>query len=102
MSSPAARADLIASLWEEIRSTLERRQEAIYEAIRDYPPPIPACDAHYNHLLEERTRIAGELGRVRHALSRSDAPSTAELEAFVEASAFLDDGARVRVLERLE
>jgi hypothetical protein len=45
----------------EIRSLLEQQRVRIQEEIANYPPPITACDAQFNHLLEQRSRIAREL-----------------------------------------
>jgi hypothetical protein len=43
------------------RLALERELARVAAEIRSYPAPIPACDAQYNHLLEERARISREL-----------------------------------------
>ena len=48
----------------EHRRRLEQERARINREIRDYPAPIPACDEQFNHLLEERTRVAVELGRL--------------------------------------
>ena len=45
----------------EIRNQLEQQRVRIQEEIANYPPPITACDAQFNHLLEQRSRIAREL-----------------------------------------
>jgi hypothetical protein len=47
------------------RSALEARRHALDEEIRSYPTPIPRCDAQFNHLFEERARIAKELDELR-------------------------------------
>ncbi len=47
---------------------LKRERDRIHEEIRSYPPPIPACDEHFSHLLGERARVARELARVRREL----------------------------------
>ena len=46
------------------KTQLEAEQRRINEEIKLYPHPIPACDAQFNYLLEERTRIAQELARL--------------------------------------
>jgi glutamate/tyrosine decarboxylase-like PLP-dependent enzyme len=43
------------------RPMLEARRQALDAEIRAYPTPIPRCDAQFNHLFEERARIAREL-----------------------------------------
>ncbi len=42
------------SEWDVLRFRLTQLREAVAAEIRAYPPPIPACDAQYNHLLERR------------------------------------------------
>ena len=49
------------------RGSLERERDRLSETIQTYPPPIPACDAHFNHLLAERVRIARELAVLNEA-----------------------------------
>ena len=43
---------------EEIRRCLEEAKASIKAELRDYPQPITACDAQYNHLAEERRKKA--------------------------------------------
>lgn len=57
------------SLLEAIRQHLENERHRVNEEIRNYPPPIPACDAQFNYLLEEQVMIAQELDRLK-ALAR--------------------------------
>lgn len=52
------------SIWQEIRGHLETKKRQIADEILHYPPPIPACDAQFNYLLEERTRISQEIDRL--------------------------------------
>jgi len=47
------------------RQMLEARRLALDEEIRTYPTPIPRCDAQFNHLFEERARIAKALDELR-------------------------------------
>ena len=49
------------SVWEIIREHLENERERVHKEIKDYPTPIPACDAQFNYLREERTRIPQEI-----------------------------------------
>ncbi len=53
--------------WQSFRLRLESLKETVAEEIRSYPPPIPACDAHYNYLLELRRILPQELARFDHA-----------------------------------
>jgi hypothetical protein len=84
---------LLLPLWQTIREQLEDRQNQIYADIASYPPPIPACDQHFNYLLEQRTGIAQELRRQKRlaeeSLTRRD--GVALIGAFVESSAYLND-----------
>jgi glutathione S-transferase len=50
--------------WRELRSALEAERDRVRQEILEYPAPIPACDAQYNHLLDARRRVARELGRM--------------------------------------
>jgi len=51
----------------EIVDALERIRERVNTEIGQYPSPIPACDAQFNHLLEQRSRIGRELARLRES-----------------------------------
>lgn len=51
----------IDARWQAVRDALEARQRALREQINAYPPPIPACDAQFNHLLDQRRALAEEL-----------------------------------------
>jgi len=53
-----------AELIEATRIHLATAKGKISEAIRNYPPPIPACDQQFNHLLEERHRLGAALRRL--------------------------------------
>ncbi len=48
-------------------AALEKERNRIREEIASYPPPIPACDEHYNHLLERRDQLSRELARLKQA-----------------------------------
>ena len=50
--------------WHSLRLRLEALQHAVADEIRGYPVPIPACDAQFNHLLELRRLLPGELARL--------------------------------------
>ena len=76
--------------WDVLRGRLERLQEAVAAEIRAYPPPIPACDAQYNHLLERRAALSEALAGLDAA--RKDGSRT--LESFVAGLPDLDAGGR--------
>ncbi len=70
--------------WDALRARLERTQGAVAAEIRTYPPPIPACDAQYNHLLERRQALSAALARLDAARKDGAGPSQclhAELSA---------------------
>ncbi len=78
----------VDSDWNALRARLERTQEAVAAEIRAYPPPIPACDAQYNHLLERREALSEALARLDAA--RKDGSST--VEDFLAATPVLAEG----------
>lgn len=57
LHSPTARA----------RAALAEAAAALDAEIRAYPTPVAACDAQYNHLLAERSRV-------RRAIEALDTP----------------------------
>ncbi|MBX3053062.1 MAG: hypothetical protein KF753_16385 [Caldilineaceae bacterium] len=52
-------------LYSQIEARLWQERERIYAEIHAYPPPIPACDAQFNYLIEKRALIAKELSAIR-------------------------------------
>ncbi len=74
--------------WDALRARLVQTQEAVAAEIRAYPPPIPACDAQYNHLLARREALSEALARLDSA--RKDGSSTPE--SFVARLPDLDEG----------
>ena len=79
------------SIWRQIRAHLEDARQRLSTEISNYPAPRPACDADFNHLLEERARIADELNRVHHAASAAPAHVREQIEVFVANSSCFDD-----------
>ena len=77
----------------KVRARLEAVKAALKAELRDYPKPITACDAQYNHLSDERRRLAGELATLEELCHAAAAPEArlAALQAFAAASSFLDD-----------
>jgi hypothetical protein len=60
---------LLDSIWKQIEAHLEAERQRIYDEIKTYPRPIPACDLQFNHLLEKRAGISQELDRM-HELAK--------------------------------
>ena len=73
---PAIRDDLDAlrSVCREIRAHLERSKRSLDEEIRSYPTPIPRCDAQFNFLYEQRSRLAQALALATAALEATAGP----------------------------
>ncbi len=59
-----------------LRARLARMRAAVAAEINAYPPPIPACDAQFDHLLERREALSEALARLDAA--RKDGSSTPE------------------------
>lgn len=77
----------ISALKEALSDHLERIKRPINQEIRNYPMPAAGCDAQFNHLIEERRRLAEELSRLA---ALEDAGM---IDEFMDASAFIDDNA---------
>ena len=90
---------LAQSAWAKIGEHLENERQRIQNEIRNYPPPIPACDAHFNYLLEERVRIGEELNRMQVAAGESVTPgnSIRLIEEFIASSSYIDDAAKQEI-----
>jgi len=80
------------SIWKRVLDHLEKKRRRIHEEIKNYPRPIPACDAQFNHLLEQRTTIAQELAHLHRASSEQlgGKDLIALLDALVGSSPFID------------
>ncbi len=102
-------ADLkaLASTWREIKDYLEATRKMLDQEIRNYPTPIPRCDAQFNSLYDLRARLAQDLERMEarggKGFARKDYVEL--VEAFINAPAYTDDAAeqaiRVSVQLRL-
>lgn len=84
----------------EVEAALQRAKERIKREIHAYPPPIPACDAQFNYLLEQRNTAAAELGAVRSACASGDttAAQASALAQLVKASTILKPDVKQRLL----
>jgi hypothetical protein len=63
-AATSATSEAARSPWAEIEDHLERARRSILAEIRNYPPPIAASEQQFNHLLEQRDRIARDLRRL--------------------------------------
>jgi hypothetical protein len=95
-----------ASEWlrQAVKEHLEGKRQELLEVIENYPPPIPACDQQFNHLIEQRDAVAGELSRLEALCEETSVPkdAVAALEAFVAASRFIDGEAGRRIRAGLQ
>lgn len=84
--------------WEQIEALLSARLASVEEEIRDYPAPIPACDAQFNYLLEQRSQIPQAIARLRDAMQQpASTPQRQQaLAAFVSACPFIDAAVLLR------
>ncbi len=68
--------------WHSLRLRLEALKETVAGELRNYPPPIPACDGQFNRLLELRRLLPRELARLD--LAANDRSIT--IEDFIHSS----------------
>jgi hypothetical protein len=83
----------VRSICHEIRGHLQHKREQITTEIRNYPPPIPACDAQFNYLLEQRARIEQALSQL-DALQKEGPAHHARidvLDEFIQSSEYIPD-----------
>lgn len=81
------------------KNQLEEVKVRVNKEIGNYPSPIPACDAQFNYLLEERSKISAAIKRVDDLLTKCQ-PEIIELETIEElinASNQIDDGMAARL-----
>ncbi len=72
-------------------------RDRVNEQIGAYPQPIPACDAQFNYLLDERTRISNLLKGVDTLLakSESDGIGIEEIEKLISSSTRFENEKKV-------
>ena len=67
-----------------LEAQLEARRQAISRELGDIPLPAPACDVHFNRLLEERGLVVDTLQALRKL--RRESASPARVTAFLAAA----------------
>ncbi|MGB5082745.1 MAG: hypothetical protein WBO23_18615 [Burkholderiales bacterium] len=96
--------EALEALRRDIRDALVRTKMEIDGEIRRYPTPIPRCDAQFNHLHEQRSRLARELDRIgpltRERPARSDCLAT--IERFVASAPYTDEPAERELRSRVK
>ena len=94
----------LASMLDEIRVHLEGLRRALAAEIRNYPTPIPRCDAQFNHLYEQQSRLARDLDRISAlagtSLKRENAIEL--LERFIASAPYTDDGRERQFRSRMK
>lgn len=82
----------IEALWNAAHAHLVRKKASIAAEILDYPFPIPACDAQYNYLLEQRDLVNQQLRQLHVLLENTEEPAStlAQLKAMAAASPLFD------------
>jgi len=86
----------VNSAWAMIHQHLQEEIRRVHDEIRNYPVPIPACDAQFNYLLEEREELSSELARVREFMNKDADGEDARnsIDAFLNFSNYLGDSAK--------
>jgi hypothetical protein len=94
----------LASMRNEIRLHLEDKRRALAEEIRNYPTPIPRCDAQFNHLYEQQAKLARDLDRIAVPAGKSAKRSNtiALIRQFVASAPYTDDAAERELRSRMK
>lgn len=90
IASDAADSERLRSMARELRDYLSRLKASIDEELRTYPTPIPRCDAQFNHLYEQRSRLSRIVDRFDAALARGGSAGglAGAIGEFAEAPSF--------------
>ncbi len=75
-----------------LREHLLRLKAPIDRQIREYPTPIAGCDAQFNHLLDERRRLAHDLNRLDAIEQKTPDEQEQALAVFVQGSNYAAEG----------
>jgi hypothetical protein len=96
-------AQIDHATWWEIRQYLEHRKQQLDEEIRAYPAPIPACDAQFNYLMEQRAQLTRDLGRLATVSKENQvgADDLTWLDEFARSSIYLDDAAQQTIQQHV-
>jgi hypothetical protein len=86
-----------------VKRELEAAGRRVNEEIGTYPAPIPACDAQFNYLLEQRRKIAGELNRVETLLAQrqTEAVEARVLADLVARASIIDEKLAARLTDAM-
>lgn len=86
---------------ETLLQFLEQKRRKIAEEIRAYPPPIPACDAQFNYLLAERSKLSREIRELQEMKEdiSLDKNNSKQFRAFIEKSVYVDSNILDKLLD---
>jgi hypothetical protein len=84
--------ETLRELADDVRGFVERVRRSLDDEIGQYPTPIPRCDAQFNHVYEQRARLARELDL--------DADGQALVRAFARSAPFGDSDEERRLRAR--
>ena len=92
MMHSGTKQDMIESAWNEIKTRLEDRKAQVFAEIRNYPPPITACDEQFDHLLAQQEKISRELRRADELATKRppDGNPASLFDKFITSSDVLD------------
>ena len=92
------------SVLQLIRRHLQSEMRRVREEIRNYPAPIPACDAQFNFLLAERDALTTELSRLRDLMEQGAVSKDpcSSVEAFLTMSTCLNDTVKNEIQASIE
>ncbi len=77
--------------WHEIRERLEQHKSRINVELRNYPPPITACDQQFNYLLEQRASVESEISQITSSEAHCTGPDAVKvITKFLSASRWID------------
>jgi len=105
-SPPIATHETLARLQSAcllLRAHLETAKRLVDEEIRNYPTPIPRCDAQFNYLYEQRSRLAQGLERISAALADPVSPVVAaqSVADFIGDAPYTNDTEETSLTRRL-
>jgi hypothetical protein len=94
---------ILESLWKSIKDRLENDRHRVNEETRNYPTPIPACDAQFNHLLEEQAKITQELDRLKALLkgNLTRMENVKLIDEFIQSSNYITGEAKQTIASSL-
>lgn len=81
-NDPSGRASA-PPLLDAVRDRLLALKRPVDTEIRAYPPPIPACDAQFNYLLERRAALSRALVRLDEIARLPPVEAARALDAFI-------------------